>query len=126
MVHQLWRQFPRIQTKLAELQPYLLKAVNLNNQPIHHKVLQLLKASGKLLRPGFFYIFSEFGQPTDPAILRSGAASVELLHVATLIHDDVIDQSPVRRGVATVHTELAKKTPFTPVTIYLHVTSPKS
>lgn len=54
MVHQLWRQFPRIQTKLAELQPYLLKAVNLNNQPIHHKVLQLLKASGKLLRPGFF------------------------------------------------------------------------
>lgn len=109
MVHQLWRQFPQIQTKLTDLQPYLLTAVSLNNQPIHHKVLQLLKASGKLLRPGFFYLFSEFGQPTDPNTLRSGAAALELLHVATLIHDDVIDQSPIRRGVATVHTEFGQK-----------------
>jgi heptaprenyl diphosphate synthase len=109
MVHQLWRQFPRIQTELGNLQPYLLKVVNLNNQPIHHKVLQLLKASGKLLRPGFFYIFSEFGQKREPATLRSGAAAIELLHVATLIHDDVIDQSPVRRGVATIHTEYGQK-----------------
>lgn len=109
MVHQLWRQFPHIQTKLADLQPYLLTAVSLNNQPIHHKLLQLLKASGKLLRPGFFYLFSEFGQPTDPKTLRSGAAALELLHVATLIHDDVIDQSPIRRGVATVHTEFGQK-----------------
>lgn len=109
MVHALWRQFPRINLKLIALEPYLLNAVNLPNQPIHHKISQLLKSGGKFLRPGFFYIYSEFGQGGDPVRIKAGAAAVELLHVATLIHDDVIDESPIRRGVETIHTEYGQK-----------------
>ncbi|CAM3094377.1 hypothetical protein LEBU106379_05555 [Lentilactobacillus buchneri] len=109
MVHALWRQFPRINLKLIALEPYLLNAVNLPNQPIHHKISQLLKSGGKFLRPGFFYIYSEFGQEVDPAKIKAGAAAVELLHVATLIHDDVIDESPIRRGIETIHTEYGQK-----------------
>jgi len=104
MVHKFWRQFPRVQTQLSQLQPYLVKAVTLPNQPIHRQVLALLQSGGKLLRPGFFYLFSEFGEQHDEAVLRAGAASLELLHVATLIHDDVIDRSPLRRGVTTIQT----------------------
>lgn len=109
MVHQLWRQFPRIQFKLIRLEPYLLQAVNLSNRPIHHKITELLKSGGKFLRPGFFYIFSEFGEKTNAAKLRAGAAAVELLHVATLIHDDVIDESALRRGVTTIHMQYGQK-----------------
>lgn len=109
MVHALWRQFPRINLKLTALEPYLLKAVNLSNQPIHHKITQLLKSGGKFLRPGFFYIYSEFGEKIDPAKVKAGAAAVELLHVATLIHDDVIDESPLRRGVETIQVKYGQK-----------------
>lgn len=104
MVHKLWHQFPQVETQLKALQPYLAEAVKLPNQPIHHQVLALLQSGGKLLRPGFFYLFSEFGDQHDESVLRAGAAALELLHVATLIHDDVIDQSPLRRGVTTIHT----------------------
>ncbi|MCH5463175.1 polyprenyl synthetase family protein [Lactobacillus sp. LC28-10] len=104
MVHKLWHQFPQVETQLKALQPYLVEAVKLPNQPIHHQVLALLQSGGKLLRPGFFYLFSEFGDQHDESVLRAGAAALELLHVATLIHDDVIDQSPLRRGITTIHT----------------------
>lgn len=104
MVHKLWHQFPRVEERLEALQPYLVEAVKLPNQPIQHQILALLQSGGKLLRPGFFYLFSEFGQQSDEDVLRAGAAALELLHVATLIHDDVIDQSPLRRGVTTIHT----------------------
>ncbi|WP_056947579.1 polyprenyl synthetase family protein [Secundilactobacillus odoratitofui] len=104
MVHKLWRQFPRVQTQLQQLQPYLVDVVTLPNQPIHKRILALLQSGGKLLRPGLFYLFTEFGEQHDEDALRAGAASLELLHVATLIHDDVIDRSPLRRGVTTIHT----------------------
>ena len=42
--------------------------------------------------------------PYPPTI--SVAASVELLHTATLVHDDLVDDSPARRGVPTLHTKL--------------------
>ncbi|MTV82174.1 polyprenyl synthetase family protein [Secundilactobacillus folii] len=104
MVHKLWNQFPRVKAQLTQLQPYLVDAVTLPNRPIHKQILALLQSGGKLLRPGFFYLFSEFGDQHDDAVLRAGAASLEILHVATLIHDDVIDHSPVRRGITTLHT----------------------
>ncbi len=109
MVHRLWRQFPRIQLKLIQLEPYLLHAVKLPNQSVHAKISDLLKSGGKLLRPGFFYIYSEFGESVTASRLRAGAAAIELLHVATLIHDDVIDDSPLRRGVETIHVKYGQK-----------------
>lgn len=109
MVHKLWRQYPQVQKELTQLQPYLLKAIKLPNQRIHVKITQLLSAGGKLLRPGFFYLFSEFGDHRDETQLRAGAAALELLHVATLIHDDVIDRSPLRRGVATIQTDYGQR-----------------
>ncbi|AQW21695.1 geranylgeranyl pyrophosphate synthase [Lentilactobacillus curieae] len=109
MVHQLWRQFPTINLKLIALQKYLLSVVSLPVKPIEKKVSDLINSGGKFLRPGFFYIISEFGEPTDKKVLRSGAAAMEILHVATLIHDDVIDDSELRRGVKTIHTEYGQR-----------------
>ena len=45
---------------------------------------------------------SKFGEPDQRKIIRIGAA-VEMLHMATLVHDDIIDGAATRRGMATLH-----------------------
>lgn len=109
MDQQLWRRFPSVAPQLNDLQAYLLAAVQLDNQPIHHKIISLLTSGGKLLRPGYFYLFTNFGQSVDPLELQAGAAALEILHVGTLIHDDVIDESPTRRGVRTIQMKYGQR-----------------
>lgn len=109
MDRQLWRQFPQVEPQLNTLQDYLFQVVQLDNQPIHSKILALLKSGGKLLRPGYFYLFSKFGNQGSADELRAGAAALEILHVGTLIHDDVIDESPTRRGVRTIQMKYGQR-----------------
>jgi heptaprenyl diphosphate synthase len=66
--------------------------------------LHLLKAGGKRVRPALALISSRAGKPGRRAT-DLAAAAVELVHLATLYHDDVIDQSEVRRGVPTTHSK---------------------
>ena len=58
-----------------------------------------LSAGGKRLRPMLVYICS--GSPAPDAVVYAGVA-VELLHMATLVHDDVLDRADLRRGRPTV------------------------
>ena len=59
-----------------------------------------LSAGGKRLRPMLVYICA--GEPVSEAALCAGV-SVELLHMATLVHDDVLDNADLRRGRPTVY-----------------------
>jgi len=58
-------------------------------------------AGGKRVRPAITLLAAQF-HPHDPARPVLMASAVELLHLATLIHDDTVDNSPLRRGRATV------------------------
>jgi geranylgeranyl pyrophosphate synthase len=58
-----------------------------------------LAAGGKRLRPVLVFVCAGSAETTD--LVRAGAA-VELLHMATLVHDDVLDRAPMRRGRPTV------------------------
>ena len=58
-----------------------------------------LAAGGKRLRPVLVFVCAGSAESTELA--RAGAA-VELLHMATLVHDDVLDRAPMRRGRPTV------------------------
>lgn len=104
MAHKIWQNFPTVAVKLDDLKNYMFSLVSLTNKPIQTKILELIGAGGKLLRPGYFYLFSSLGPKQDLVKLQAGAAALELLHVATLIHDDVIDESPLRRNITTIHT----------------------
>jgi geranylgeranyl diphosphate synthase type I len=66
----------------------------------------LVLAGGKRLRPAFCYwaYVGLGGDPDDRIIIDAGAA-LELLHTFALIHDDVMDASPRRHGIETVHVE---------------------
>jgi geranylgeranyl pyrophosphate synthase len=62
----------------------------------------LVASGGKRIRPTIALLVGEMFN-TDIAALHNLAASIELLHTATLIHDDLIDDARLRRGVATIN-----------------------
>src|SRR5699024_12000321 len=75
--------------------------------PIFQKSsLKLLKAGGKRIRPVFVLLSSEFGDvKANEKEIESVAVALELIHMATLVHDDVVDDASLRRGHPTIkHT----------------------
>ncbi len=77
-------------------------------------MLELARAftgGGKRLRPAFCYwaAVAAAGPPADPAPLLRAAASLDLLHVSALVHDDLIDASDTRRGVPAAHRQFAAR-----------------
>ncbi|WP_161002908.1 polyprenyl synthetase family protein [Furfurilactobacillus milii] len=110
MVHALWQQFPTINRKLNDLTQYLATTVHSGNAEIDQQVTGLLTSGGKLLRPGLFYMFAQLGPVQDEKRQRAAAAAIELLHVATLIHDDVLDDAELRHGQPTLQVRHGNKT----------------
>ncbi|MGW2331102.1 polyprenyl synthetase family protein [Streptomyces sp. NPDC001700] len=70
------------------------------------EALEAAVAGGKRLRAAFCYWgWRSVGQPDSDALVRA-AASMELVHAAAVVHDDLIDDSPLRHGRPTVHIAL--------------------
>ncbi|MFD8863822.1 polyprenyl synthetase family protein [Streptomyces sp. NPDC059590] len=68
--------------------------------------LEAAAADGKRLRAAFCYWgWRAVGQPDSDALVRA-AASMELVHAAAVVHDDLIDDSPLRHGRPTAHVAL--------------------
>lgn len=91
--------------KLSEDMSYIERKLEENVQTqdaeLNEAALHLLKAGGKRLRPVFVLLSGRFGE-YDLERLSTIAVSLELIHMATLVHDDVIDDAAVRRGQPTV------------------------
>lgn len=62
----------------------------------------LISAGGKRFRPLLTLLASNYGDPNRPEIIKA-AVVVELTHLATLYHDDVMDEAPLRRGVESAN-----------------------
>ena len=62
----------------------------------------LIAAGGKRFRAMLVLLSGYFGDPTDPRLIP-GSVSIELVHLATLYHDDVIDEADARRGVPSAN-----------------------
>lgn len=87
---------------LELLDDVIRRQLSTSNTLMDSVVDHYLKTKGKLIRPIIVMLTARmFGQVT-PRVLAA-AASVELLHNASLIHDDIVDQSSTRRGVPTVN-----------------------
>jgi octaprenyl-diphosphate synthase len=77
--------------------------------PLGEMLGMVLGGGGKLLRPALALLSGRFGD-YDLELLVPLAASVELLHTATLVHDDVIDSASTRRGRPTVNSAFQNST----------------
>jgi len=83
----------------------LLQAVQTPDAYLTEIASHLLLAGGKRLRPMFSVVASQVaGAPTTEDAVQGGI-SCELVHLGSLYHDDVMDESPTRRGVETVNAK---------------------
>src|SRR5437868_1061287 len=64
---------------------------------------QLIEAGGKRLRPALVIACARLGASSTNQRTITAAAAVELLHLASLVHDDVIDEAESRRGIKSVN-----------------------
>ncbi|EYT84577.1 polyprenyl synthetase family protein [Streptomyces andamanensis] len=92
-----------VQAGLAAVEEGLLEATKSEVPFITEAAQHLVKAGGKRFRPLVVMLAAQFGDPDAPGIVPS-AVVVELTHLATLYHDDVMDEAAVRRGVASANT----------------------
>jgi heptaprenyl diphosphate synthase len=104
-----WERYPRLADGLEEVKRLILSQEIAEDEGIRESVRMLVESNGKMLRPGFVLLASLFGEPDADKMVRL-AAAVEILHVATLIHDDIIDESLMRRGVPTLSARFGPRT----------------
>lgn len=103
-VHSMWDAYPALRHELEATISLIDKQVTIKNEEVQHKIKEMLFSGGKLLRPAYSLLFSEFSEERKPERARAVAATLEVLHMATLIHDDVIDESAKRRGQETLNS----------------------
>jgi heptaprenyl diphosphate synthase len=102
-----WNDFPGMPEALEKVSGVIRSSSASENPVISSGLTELFNGKGKLLRPGLFLMAAQFGKPREKHYKL--AAALEMLHMATLIHDDVIDDSPLRRGLPAVHTRFGKR-----------------
>ena len=93
--------------KLSDLQSIIehaIKKLDIPQHPVglYEPVRYLLSLGGKRMRPALLLMACDlFGGDAEAAL--SPALAIEVFHNFTLVHDDIMDQAPLRRGKATVH-----------------------
>lgn len=91
-----------IQDELVQFDEYMAKALRNDKSHVSDIVEYAFKRDGKRIRPMLVFLVAKACGGVTAATFH-GAVTVELLHSATLIHDDVIDESHTRRGRPSVN-----------------------
>jgi heptaprenyl diphosphate synthase len=91
-----------IQAGLEKVETALLESVTHTDPVANVTSRHLLEAGGKRLRPVLVLLGAALGDANKDEVIKA-AVVVELTHLATLYHDDVMDRAPMRRGVPTAH-----------------------
>ncbi len=93
----------RIQQRLEAFEPLLAAAAVARTDEVTEAASHVIRAGGKRFRPMLVFVASEFGQGVDERALQEAAMVMELTHVASLYHDDVMDEADVRRGAPSAN-----------------------
>jgi heptaprenyl diphosphate synthase len=91
-----------VRARLEEVERELEAAASSTFPLVSEAAGYLLQAGGKRFRPLLVLLGGYFGEPGDPRLVP-GAVAIELTHLATLYHDDVIDEAHSRRGIASAN-----------------------
>ena len=97
--------FDVIQADLEELEPALAAAIVSETPFITDVGAHLVSSGGKRLRPALFLLAARGGAAFDRTRAMPIAVALELIHTASLVHDDVIDEADTRRGAETTNAK---------------------
>ena len=115
-----WNDYPAVERDLARVAQVVRDSVQSASPRLRDALSELVSRRGKMLRPAFVVLAARLRRSGSRGLFRSGgrafgptrelpdkiyrmAAAVEILHLATLVHDDIMDHAPERRGRPTVH-----------------------
>ena len=92
-----------IRARLDQVEQALEKSVRVESSGLLSETSSyLIAAGGKRFRAMLVLLAGHFGDPTDPRLIQ-GSVAIELVHLATLYHDDVIDEADARRGAPSAN-----------------------
>ncbi|MBP6059694.1 MAG: polyprenyl synthetase family protein [Candidatus Saccharicenans sp.] len=92
--------FAPIRTELARVERQLFNWARTSNPALREIARQTVSRPGKLIRPGLFLLITGYFGYNNKDKIKI-AATIEAIHSASLIHDDIIDSSALRRGQVT-------------------------
>lgn len=93
----------RVRDGVEAIETELARVVDSKQPFIAEAATHLLNAGGKRFRPLLVSLCAEFGDPHEAKVVQA-AVAVELTHLATLYHDDVMDEAPLRRGAESANS----------------------
>lgn len=97
-----WLVCDRTRSALEDLDPVLREAVTADDLQLRVMALHVVERGGKRLRPALLLLSASLGS-AEPGRLLRAAAALELTHVASLYHDDVMDRAALRRSGPTTN-----------------------
>jgi len=100
-MHDLKKITKSLHSDLERLNTYLKKATSTDVPLINNLSSHMIESGGKRIRPIILMLFSRMLENNNH-VLQAGAI-LELIHAATLLHDDVVDQSDIRHNIKTAN-----------------------
>jgi len=95
---------PTLSEYLTRFEEQVLASVHTNNATLHEAISRLLAVRGKRLRPSLtIACAASHGGAVDAKVLQA-AVAIELVHLSSLIHDDIIDNAQTRWNIPTINT----------------------
>ena len=97
--------FDVIKQDLAALEEAMIATVQSPVAIITEIGTHLVQSGGKRLRPALYFLAARGGVSFDRDKVMPLAVAIEMIHMASLVHDDVIDSADLRRGTATANSK---------------------
>ncbi|MCK8059693.1 MULTISPECIES: polyprenyl synthetase family protein [unclassified Fusibacter] len=106
-----WFEDEKLESQLNIVKNKMQNDLKSGNAYLNESLDYLMMSGGKMLRPAFLLIGSRFGKSykkKENELIKL-ATAIETLHIATLLHDDVIDEATLRRGQASIQSKYSKE-----------------
>ncbi len=107
-IHPMWKNYPSLEKELTKTETLIEESIKLSNKKVQVAILKMVHSGGKMLRPAYQILFSQFGPEQNEEKRIALAAAIETLHTATLIHDDIVDEALTRRNLPTIQSQFGK------------------
>ena len=98
----------RVRAGLVQIEQALREAVDTADPFVHEAAGYLVAAGGKRLRPTLVLLAGHTGDPVNPQLVGA-AVAIELTHLSSLYHDDVMDEAELRRGLSSANARYDNK-----------------
>jgi heptaprenyl diphosphate synthase len=105
----IWKKNVDIYQDIDKIDEYIRQSLKANQKVLNDAVNDLLSAGGKRLRPAMVLLAGRFGKYNEENLIPL-ASAIEIMHMATLVHDDIIDESEMRRGRPTTRSRWGNET----------------